>query len=297
GVLAGYRGALERIEGFATVCRLRRYDGEYRWHMGAAMAVPPGEYGKRQWVATYMDFQDRKQAEEALQAANRVKDEFLGMVSHELRTPLTTILGLSDMLHRRMDDMDRGTRAEALDQLQEDAKRLNELIENMLLLSRAEQAPFEPEPVMLQRVAPMVLAVAAERHREARWEMDLPEELPPVAGKAGWLEQVLQNLVTNSVKYSKGPAHVRVEARRAGADIELRVLDKGRGVKAEEAELMFEPFYRSARASSSQPGLGLGLAVCRRLVELMGGEISAAPRPGGGTIMTVRLRGAAARAD
>jgi PAS domain S-box-containing protein len=261
GVMEGYRGALDRMEGFATVCRLRRHDGEYRWHMGAAMALPPGDDGRREWVATYMDFQDRKTAEEALQAANRVKDEFLGMVSHELRTPLTTVLGLADMLRRRMDQMDRDTRMEALEQLEEDAKRLNELIENMLLLSRAERAAFEPEPVLLQRLAPMVLAVAAERHRDARWEMDVPEELPPVAGKAGWLEQVLHNLVANSVKYSATPASVRVEAERAGHDIQLRVLDRGRGVRGEDTELMFEPFYRSPRAAASQPGVGLGLAV------------------------------------
>jgi PAS domain S-box-containing protein len=290
GVLAGYRGAVEREEGYITVCRLRRYDGEYRWHMGAVMALPPGEDGKRAWVGTYMDFEDRKRAEDALQAANRVKDEFLGMVSHELRTPLTTILGLADMLHRRMDEMDREVRLEALEQLEDDARRLNELIENMLLLSRAEQAVFDPEPVLLQRIAPMVLAVAAERHREARWEMDLPEDLPPVAGKAGWLEQVFQNLVSNAVKYSQVPAQIRIEARRAGPEIELRVMDRGRGVRADEAERMFEPFFRAGRGSSGQPGLGLGLSVCKRFVELMGGHISAAPRPGGGTILTVRLR-------
>jgi PAS domain S-box-containing protein len=289
GVLAGYRDAFEREEGFATVCRLRRYDGEYRWHMGAAMALPPGEDGKRAWVGTYMDFEDRKRAEDALQAANRVKDEFLGMVSHELRTPLTTILGLADMLHRRMDHMDRETRVEALDQLEEDAKRLNELIENMLLLSRAEQAVFDPEPVLLQRIAPIVLAVAAERHREARWEMDLPEELPPVSGKAGWLEQVLQNLVTNAVKYSRAPAQVRIEARSDGSEIELRVMDRGKGIRGSDTERMFEPFYRAPHAASGQPGIGLGLSVCRRLVELMDGQISASSRPGGGTILTVRL--------
>ncbi len=291
----GFRGALEGLEGFATVCRLRRHDGDYRWHMGAAMALPAGD-GGRQGVATYMDFQDRKTAEEALQAANRVKDEFLGMVSHELRTPLTTVLGLADMLRRRMDQMDRDTRVEALEQLEEDAKRLNELIENMLLLSRAERAEFEPEPVLLQRLAPLVLAVAAERHRETRWEMDVPEELPPVAGKAGWIEQVLQNLVENAVKYSGTPASVRVEAQRAGRDVVFRVLDRGRGLNGDEAELMFEPFYRS-RSASGQPGVGLGLAVCRRLIELMDGEIGAKPRPGGGTVVTVRLRGAAGRGE
>ncbi len=295
GVMDGLRGALDKFEGFATVCRLRRYDGEYRWHMGAAMALPLGD-GQREWVATFMDFQDRKTAEEALQGANRVKDEFLGLVSHELRTPLTTVLGLADMLRRRMDQMDRETRMEALEQLEEDAKRLNELIENMLLLSRAERAEFEPEPVLLQRLAPMVLAVAAERHREARWEMDVPEDLPPVAGKAGWLEQVLHNLVENAVKYSTAPATVRLEAQPAGREVVLRVLDRGRGLRGDEADLMFEPFYRS-RSSSGQPGVGLGLAVCRRLIELMDGEISAKPRAGGGTVITLKLCATSTRGD
>jgi K+-sensing histidine kinase KdpD len=76
----------------------------------------------------------------------------------------------------------------------------------------------------------------------------------------------------------------------------LRVLDRGRGVRGEEAELMFEPFYRS-RSSSGQPGVGLGLAVCRRLIELMDGTISAKLREGGGTVITLRLRGASTRGD
>lgn len=218
-----------------------------------------------------------------------VKDEFLGSVSHELRTPLTSLVGLVHMLHERGELVDRESRREAIDQLATDAARLQQIIENMLILARLDHTTFESEPLLVQRVAPPV--VDAHRRRFPSREVidDFPANLPVVLALRTWVDQVLTNLLSNAQKYAPGDDPVRVEAVRRETDVEIRVLDHGPGLTEDEARRVFEPFTRLPRDRYRGPGSGLGLAVCRRLVELMGGTIDAGPRPGGGAVFRFRL--------
>ena len=214
------------------------------------------------------------------QQAAREKDELIGLISHEFRNPLVTILGNVGVLHRRT-DIDDQTRELLMQDLERDGMRLKNLIENMLVLTKTEYSPASLEPVLLQRVLPGL--VETERQRDPRREirLDVPEGLPPVLASPSYFGQVVENLVTNSRKYSDAgnPIELRVAF---DASITISVLDRGRVYSDEEVARFFEPFFRDPGTSERAGGLGLGMSVCARLVELQGGSLTVRPRAGGG---------------
>jgi PAS domain S-box-containing protein len=243
-----------------------------------------------------LDITNRKQMErdlaatiEELQKANAVKDELLGLVSHELRTPLTTISGNAQALRRHAARIDEETRNVALQDIENDAARLQRLIENMLVLARLEgAADFEPEPVLLQRLLPK-FAEELERRTHRTLEADVPADLSPASAQPVYVEQIIGNLVTNAVKYSAPGTVVELRARQSGDWLTVLVEDRGQGITEEEAKQVFAPFFRSQRTARQASGIGLGLAVCKRLVEVQGGEIWATAREGGGTTIAFTL--------
>ncbi|HEX6986563.1 MAG TPA: ATP-binding protein, partial [Planctomycetaceae bacterium] len=113
--------------------------------------------------------------------------------------------------------------------------------------------------------------------------VELEPGLPPVLSPPGWLDRVVENLLSNADKYSETHTPVDVRAARNGQWVEVRVLDRGRGISQEQMEEVFEPFFRADPNESGVPGVGLGLTVCRRLIERLGGQVWLAPREGGGT--------------
>ncbi|MGI8926061.1 MAG: PAS domain-containing protein [Tepidiformaceae bacterium] len=249
-----------------------------------------GEDGRpRGSIGAFVDVTERRRAEEALAEANSVKDDFLGLVSHELRTPLTTIAGIADVLGRRFESLGREAREEAIGQLQTDSDRLQRLIENMLILARLEKVGPETEPVLLQRVIPVAVATLARTDRRTQVTTTFEDGLPPVLAQSTWVDQLLQNLLSNAAKYGGGKEEVRIDSVREGEFVAIRVLDRGAGIDPDEVESLFQPFFRGRQATTATPGAGLGLAVCKRLVELQGGRIWAAARPGGGTEMGFTL--------
>lgn len=214
--------------------------------------------------------------------ANEAKDEFLGLMSHELRTPITVIHGGASVLRSRGETIDRETADELVRDIERESERLSRMLENLLALSRVElDQEVSVEPVLLQRLLPGLLPGLAPGHgREFIYTSEGEPEA--VAGEPGYIEHILRNLVGNAVKYSPPDAPIEVVLRARPEGAELAVLDRGFGVSPEEAERIFERFYRSDRTSRLASGAGLGLAVCKRLVEAMSGEVWARPREGGG---------------
>ena len=215
-------------------------------------------------------------------ASNSIKDEFLGLVSHELRTPVTTILGNARLLHDRRDQLDPATRDSMLSDIAAEAERLHEIIENLLSLTRlgAGTRP-ELEPTVLDRV------VEGAVDHVRRLYPDHPIELtsrPTIIVEADrtYLELLVENLIGNAAKYSPPGKPIDVVVELVDAEVTVRVLDRGIGLKGETAHDLFEPFYRSDAARSTAGGVGIGLAVCRRIVDVLDGRIWAAPRDGGG---------------
>lgn len=234
---------------------------------------------------------DKEQTNAALQRvamdlsiANAAKDEFLSLVSHELKTPLTTIWGNATILFRARGEVDAETARAALGDIVSESERLHRIIENLLLLARAEQGqPLEAEPLIVKRVVERVV----ERHRQQQPDrrFEILEQGDPrlVVFSEAFLEQVTENLISNAEKYSPVAEPIVIELERDDREVHIRVLDRGIGVQDEELERLFDAFYRSGSVKGRSEGLGIGLAVCKRLVETQGGRIWAKRRPQGGS--------------
>ncbi|HEY7270731.1 MAG TPA: PAS domain S-box protein [Dehalococcoidia bacterium] len=219
---------------------------------------------------------------EQLAVANEAKDEFLGLVSHEMRTPITTIFGNAQVLQRIWQIIDETDRRSALADIERDAERLWRIIENMLVLARIEGDEATTEPVLLNRL--VAATVEGLRNKHLARAINFRTAPGPIAvmGQPTYIELVLANLVGNAHKYSPPEAPIVVTIEVDGSYATVSVLDSGPGVPAAESRRMFEPFYRASHTPAAAPGAGLGLAVCRRLMESQGGQISAENRLEGG---------------
>jgi len=217
----------------------------------------------------------RRLAEEA----NRLKGRFLSTVSHELRTPLNLIVGLSKILLRE------GSGAtplplpyrQDLERIHASAQHLDSLIRDVLDLAQSEMGRLQlvREPLDLAEVFEVVTLVGEHMARDKglAWRVEIPPDLPRVWGDRTRLRQVALNLVSNAIKFTeRGEVTLRI---RAGAEaITVSVSDTGLGIPAEEQGVIFDEFRQSERtAARGYGGLGLGLAICKRLVLLHGGQI------------------------
>ena len=227
------------------------------------------------------------------EAAEReqLKDAFLGMLSHELRTPLTTIFAATQMLARDPEVIAVERARDLVPDIVTEAERMLRLIDDLMVLTRLEQGRLETdhEPVLLQRVLPKAVEIESRRWPGRRIELDIPSDLPPVAADQSYVEQVALNLLSNALKYSDEEDPVHVSARAEHGVVEVRVRDHGIGVSPKDREAIFELMFRSADAAAHAPGAGVGLYVCRRLLEAMGGAIRVEPAARDGATFVISL--------
>jgi signal transduction histidine kinase len=220
-----------------------------------------------------------------------LREAFVGVISHELRTPITTIYGLARILRQRGDSLDAAARNDAIADIEAESDRLYRLVEDLLVLSRAEsgRVAIESEPINLTRLVGHIVDAEALRLPDRRYLISAPSGLPLIEAEATYVEQVVRNFLTNAAKYSEAPASIEVVATVEADDVVVRVLDRGIGVDEETAEHAFDLFFRTKEASRVASGAGIGLFVCRQLVEAMGGHTWMRPRDGGGTEVGFRL--------
>ena len=227
---------------------------------------------------------DARQAGD-LREANRFKDEVLATVSHDLRTPLTSIKLLAQASAQRGDP--------AAFKIEQQADRLSRMVSNVLDLSSIRSGTVRLE--MELNTAEDVIAAAVSQAqgglngRRLMSSVDLDE--PELVARFDFVQtlRILGNLIDNALRYSPDGAVVHVTAAREAAWIALRVIDAGPGVPEEERDRIFEAFYRPQRQTDDARASGLGLSIALRLAELQAGTVSYEPRPGGGSIFTVRL--------
>lgn len=217
--------------------------------------------------------------------ANALREAFIGVISHELRTPITTIYGLSKMLRQRLDTMAPEVRDQLIGDVEEESDRLYRLVEDLLVLSRAERGQVEisTDPIVLIHVLRRAIDSEAARWPTRDFSLDVDHDVPLAIGEETYVEQAVRNLLTNAAKYSDPGTSITVRVEPAQDEVIVRVLDEGIGIAPEDADRVFELFYRSPRASRQAAGAGIGLFVCRQLVEAMGGRIWARARDEGGT--------------
>jgi PAS domain S-box-containing protein len=240
-------------------------------------------------VNVLVDVTDRLEVEQALQtsadalrASNAVKDEFLGLISHELRTPVTTIFGNATLLSDRAELGDRERTMVA--DIVGDSDRLLRIVENLLQLTRlGSGTELELEPQVLDHIVHRAVASYRRRHpsREIRLTTTPPSAVVDADRTA--IELLIENLVSNADKYSPAGEPIEVLIETSDGEACLRVLDRGIGIAVENADEVFTTFFRTDAARRSASGMGVGLSVCKRIVEAQGGRIWAGPRDGGGS--------------
>ncbi|MEU5832993.1 sensor histidine kinase KdpD [Streptomyces diacarni] len=235
------------------------------------------------------------EAEQARELAegNRIRTALLAAVSHDLRTPLAAIKASVSSL--RSDDVQWSDEdeAELLGAIEEGADKLDNLVGNLLDMSRLHTGTVRPliKDISLEEVVPKALGGVPE----GSVRLAVAEALPLVAVDPGLLERTVANLVENAVKYSPDGKKVLIKASALADRVEVRVTDRGPGVPDSDKDRIFEPFQRYGDAPGGA-GVGLGLAVARGFAEAMGGSLEAEDTPGGGMTMVLTLRAAHGRA-
>ena len=257
--------------------RLISKTGEVRWVMET---VAPIQYrGRRATLGIYMDITERKRIERKVieyEELNKLKSDLLSIVSHELRTPLTTIKGYSTMVidyyHRLSSDEIK----KSLHSIDSAADRLSELVDRLLDMSRLEAGllHLDMTPTSITKLIKQAAAEAQIRSPKHKVVVDVGKRLPRVVIDARRIHEVLDNLLDNACKYSHEGALVVINARRVGQELLISVTNQGVGIPSNELGRIFDRMYRvEQRLSPGKGGLGLGLAICRGLVEAHGGRI------------------------
>jgi PAS domain S-box-containing protein len=279
---------------YRAIARIRRADDGNKAWIDVRGRLGLGADGRSTVVhAVAIDVTERKRAEEALQLADQRKDEFLAMLAHELRNPLAPISSAADML--RIAYAGETRVKQISDIIARQVAHMRHLVDDLLDVSRVTRGlvAVAREPLDLRRVVGEAVEQSrplldARRHTLA---LSLGDAPVPVDGDHTRLVQVATNLLNNAAKYTPEGGHVDVHLETQGKEAVLTVSDNGTGIGPDLLPVVFDLFTQGSRTlDRAQGGLGLGLALVRKLVELHGGRVSAAsPGQGRGSTFTVRL--------
>ncbi|MEL4892668.1 ATP-binding protein [Xanthomonas protegens] len=303
------RNALHDQRNLRALVRARRHDGEWRWvemtavprysaegqFIGLAGSSPDVTERRDIELAREQLLESERSARNAAESMARLKDEFLATLSHELRTPLTTILGWSDLLLQRLPPGDPSSKG--LSVIASSARAQQRLISDMLDLSSMLLGKVQLEVEALDLAEQVREAMRAQEPvaegKDQALTLQAPSQPCMVLGDATRLQQVFWNLLSNAIKFT--PAHGRIALAIAldddGEHVSVAVRDSGDGIPPEFLPHLFGRF-RQADSTTTRlhGGLGLGLAIVQQLVEMHGGQISAASEGRGcGSVFTVRL--------
>jgi two-component system, OmpR family, sensor histidine kinase KdpD len=221
--------------------------------------------------------------------SERLRNSLLAALSHDLRTPLTVLVGLAESLARSQPKLS-SAQLETAQSIQDEAHRMSTLVSNLLDMARIEsgEVTLNLQWQPLEEVVGAALEAARGMLQRHSVVVQLPRDLPLVKFDAVLIERVLVNLFENVSKYTPPGSTVTLSAQVIGDQLSVSVADNGPGLPAGREEAVFQKFTRGERESST-PGVGLGLAICRAIIESHQGKITAAPRPGGGAIFTFTL--------
>jgi PAS domain S-box-containing protein len=239
----------------------------------APAGEPPADHGR---IYVFRDVTGSRRAKV-------LRETFIGMLSHELRTPITTVYGGTKVLARRAETLAPEVRSIVAD-IEAESERLFRLVEDLVVLTKSEASSLDAgrEPVLLQRMLPRLVTAEARRWPTLAFSVECWASLAPVLAEQTYVEQVVRNLLTNAAKYGGSAGTIDVLGYGEGDEVIVRVLDRGPGFPEGDAARLFDIYYRSPQVARRAAGAGIGLFVCKSLVEAMGGRIWAREREGGG---------------
>ena len=264
-----------------------RYDGQ---------GHPTGLVGTCRDVTAQLAVDRLQRDKDTAERANRAKSEFLSRVSHELRTPLNGILGFAQLMSLdRVDTLAPGQQRR-LDSVVRAGRHLLGLINDVLDLTRIESEDFSLQPVSVDACAALADCIALIQPLADEAGVRLPAL--PLAAAPAWaradpraLEQVLMNLLSNAIKYNRPAGAVQIELGTPSDDGRVRIAigDQGRGLTEQQRANLFQPFNRLGAEHGRTEGSGLGLVICRQLLDAMDGGLQVASRPGVGSTFSIEL--------
>ena len=279
--------------------RIRTLAGGWVWSLSRGRVVERDAGGRAlRMTGVNVDIEDRKRAEVELLAAmqrekelSEMKSKFVSTASHEFRTPLATMLSSAELLEHYSESLSPAEKVNLLRTIQGSAKRMSEMIDDVLTLGRAESGVLRLNlgPTNLRELCGRVVSefrmAQGKQHIITlddsfdRLEAYMDERL---------LWHILNNLLSNAVKYSPAGSEVTFSLARRDEQAVIKIQDRGIGIPLEDQPRMFESFHRASNVEN-RPGTGLGLAIVKKAVELHGGEISLSSAVGSGTRFTVLL--------
>ncbi|MEJ8568491.1 PAS domain S-box protein [Elongatibacter sediminis] len=294
-----WRAFVGGTDSFDLEYRFQHADGRTIWVSGNAVPFRNDAGQTIGYLGTTTDITERKRVEAELQKsrdeahrANQAKSEFLSRMSHELRTPLNAVLGFGQLLQMGSENFS-DSQIEGVDQILAGGEHLLQLIDDVLDYSRIETGHMNLGIQRVDTAEPLERALSLVRSMAEHHDIQLhPPEGPSVGVMADprRLQQILVNLLSNAIKYNRPGGRVEIlQESLQGGMVRISVRDTGTGIRGEDQDRLFEPFERVLDASRLIEGTGIGLSICKRLVELMGGRIAFESESGVGSVFWIDL--------
>ncbi|MDQ7825206.1 MAG: DUF4118 domain-containing protein [Candidatus Eremiobacteraeota bacterium] len=266
-------------------------------HIGERKLFPEQWRLLETWVQLAAVLIERVKLKEAVQEAaliaesERLHTALFNSLSHELKTPLSTIIAAVSALMDPGEYYSPGQKKDLLDEINGGARRLERVVENLLDTARLESGMLElkPESCDLEDVVGTAIGQMKDLLRDTPVEVRIPRDLPFVRADSVLIELVLVNLIDNALKFSPGGSAIIISARGKNGSVEVSVADMGKGIPEADLVKIFDKFYRVTDCEKKVCGSGLGLSICKAVIESHGGEIQAANGEGGGAVMSFTL--------
>jgi PAS domain S-box-containing protein len=281
-VLAGQQAAFRLGAIWEETVRLRGKDGEYRWFLSRAMPVRDAHGTITQWFGTNTDVTDAWAARLEAERATQSRDEIMAVLAHDLRNPMQAILGAAAMLRVTVEEEKRQRQVAMI---QRATQAMERLVTDLLDMARIDSGAFviETKPVDVAAVIRQAIDLCESQAaaRNVALEAEVPDALPGIEADPGRLLQLLSNLLGNAMKFSPPNTAVVVRAAPCSCGVEVSVADSGVGIPAENLPRIFDRFWQGY--GQSRAGVGLGLAICKGIVDAHNGRIWATSEVGRGT--------------
>lgn len=215
----------------------------------------------------------------------QLKNDFVAMVAHDLRSPMSVIAGFAETLNKRWDDLETAQRNMLLEGIARNVYSLDHLVEDVLHVARLESGHFsyDSEPFDLKALVQRTVAETPRSEGEPEIELQLEEGLPPAVGDELRNWQILNNLISNAFKFSSPGSPVLVTLSRSEDGLRVEIVDQGVGITEQDVKRLFNKFFRVSQGGGKAAGTGLGLYICRLMVEAQGGTIGVSSQPGKGS--------------
>ena len=290
-VLAAWRIALETQEPFEQTFPLRSADGQYRWFLTRVIPIKDENGKVIHWIGTNTDVHDLREAREAAESATRLKSRFLDIAAHELRTPVTAFAVLLQFSQKQL-EKGHPISLSTLMKLRAQVERLSRLVVDLLDVSRLERGVLKLN-LELTDLASLISDCfdAFKLQSPTRLFVFLkPEQPVEVSIDSLRIYQVISNLIDNAMRYSPENTPIEITLEATASRVTVSVKDQGVGLSSDQLNTLFLPFVRGTSDREEQTsGLGLGLFICKSIIDLHGGVIRVISTPGDGSIFTFDL--------